>query len=273
MPEFAIIGVRNMIKALTLGVLFFIMFLVIRAFGKRFNENWHKILKNENFNFNVKHILILFGVVAPIELIALQYLPDKFIEILFVFGGSTVIGAGLWILTLKRSIAILGLVYPLLFYNYWNVYTFNLTGTVLASFGALFLCQWIKPKLILLFVIVVLIFDFTMVFVTEDMMESAIIVMSLELPVMVIVPSVVAIGLGDLSIAAMLYYQYDRLFKTSLGFALGTASLIGIISELGIRTIDSKVGYPATFFIIVAFIIIILISQLWRKLSNATATI
>ena len=245
---------------LTLAII--ITMTIALKLNKRFKANFDKYTKGD-MKFNLKHIaLIAFGM--PIVLWLVINITTEYIVYFYVFGMAYVLGTCIFLITGKWYNALLGLVYPLLYFYYWNIYFFNIIAILIASFAILFMLQIMTWKIVKYFTVLFVILDIIMVLYTKMMTVAATKILDNNIPAMIMLPANdvtttgIALGLGDIFLTGLLCATFIR--EVNMSDALGikfswmTAIMIGTILFASILIFPTT-PLPATVHVIIGFIL------------------
>lgn len=227
----------------------------------RFTINFENMLKSnlKNAELDKKHVILYALLLFPATIYIINNLSSDAILYFYFFVGFLILGIGGYILTKSRAAILFGLIYPILFFNYWNIYTFNLIAVLFVVSVILLMSNIIPWNILKLFVVLVLIMDITLVFITRDMVVLGNKILSLQIPILILIPfgNGVAIGLGDIFITGLLCLQFTKekgyTKNLSLGFIWTTTALLFILLFM-LTVYLPKRMYPATIFVALSFI-------------------
>ncbi len=250
-------------KTLNLIILSFaigIILTICLLLRGRFTINFENVFKSDlkiaklDKKFVILYALLLF----PGTIYIINNLSSDAIIYFYFFAGFLILSIGGYILTKSRTAVLFGLIYPILFFNYWNIYTFNLIAVLFVVSLILLMSNIIPWKILKLFVVLVLIMDITLVFITRDMVVLGTKIMSLQIPILIHIPigNGIAIGLGDIFIAGLLCLQFTKekgyTKNLSLGFIWITTALLFILLFILTLYLPERM-YPATIFVALSF--------------------
>jgi len=255
-----IISTLIKISFLTLAII--ISMTIALKLNKRFKTNFDKYTKGET-KFNLKHVA-LAALAMPVVLWAVINMPENFIVYFYVFGMAYVLGTCFFLISGKWYTALLGLVYPMLYFYYWNIYFFNIIAILIASFGILFMLQIMSWKIVKYFTVLFVILDIIMVLYTKMMVVAATKIMDNNIPAMIMLPANevtttgVALGLGDIFLTGLLCATFIResniTENVGIKFSWMTAIIIGMLLFISSILLPST-ALPATVHVIIGFLI------------------
>lgn len=234
----------------------------IMLLNKKFTDNYYALIKKP-FKFNIK-TLIPYFLIAPIALWLITQMNDTLMVKLYVIGLAYIIGVSLWIL-FKTPIAVIGgLTFPLLYYNVWNIYTFNIIALIVVTFGVLFLQQVFTWKMFKIFMALFIFFDIIAVFISKTMIVAAHKAINNSIPVMVAMPANelsstgIALGLGDIFFAGILCTLYTKELgferNDKLKFSYITTAFIGLLLLISNIVLPYN-ALPATVHVFIGFML------------------
>ncbi|CAG0949773.1 hypothetical protein METP3_00139 [Methanosarcinales archaeon] len=235
---------------------------------KRFAAKFESIFKESFNNLDIdKRYLILFTLMLfPLAVYILKNL-DKYILLYFYFlAGFVILGLFGFILTMNKAAILSGLIYPILYFNYWNTYTYNLIAALLAISLILLISNIMSWDILKLFFILLMIMDISLVFVTKDMVAFGNKILFLQIPILIHIPfgEGISIGLGDIFITGLLCLEFTREKEysdnRSLKFVWIITALFFMILYLVKAYLPDQM-YPATIFVGLSFICAIALSR------------
>ncbi len=208
----------------------------------------------------VKEALVLVSIIA-LNLIVLMLIPEKFLVFLVLMSLSLLFYLTGYILTQKKIISLITVaVFLSTYFLYWNVYTFDLTAAYLVVGASLVINNLLNWEAALAFVSALTVVDVVHVFFTKVMIGAAQKALKLQLPLMLVLPSLptgnwILIGLGDFLVASVICVQTQRKFKfRNAGYMISFfMAFSGVI--MGLVALNTKVALPATIFLVAGWII------------------
>ncbi|VVB97097.1 Uncharacterised protein [uncultured archaeon] len=242
--------------SLVIGIILTIC-LLLRG---RFSKNFEDILKQNigSFEINRRYVILYTLIFIPTFIYIMLNLSSYIILYFYFFAGFLILGFLGYILTKNPAALLSGLIYPILYFNYWNIYTFNLIACLFAIFIILLMSNLIKWNLLKLFFVLLLIMDIILVFITKDMVHLGNKIVSLQIPILIFIPfgQGITIGLGDVFIIGLLCVRFTKEKEyagtKSMVFVWITAALFLIVLFI-VATYLPRQPYPATIFVALSF--------------------
>ncbi|HEY9245459.1 MAG TPA: hypothetical protein VIO11_01290 [Candidatus Methanoperedens sp.] len=250
-------------KLLNIVILSFIVGIIITVclyLRERFSTNFERIFQ-ESLNqekLDKKYIIFFSLLIFPATVFILKNLNENIVLYFYFLAGFLILGSVAYILTGRKITILSGLIYPILYFNYWNIYTFNLTSVLLVISLILLMSNMISWKILRLFFILLLSMDIVLVFVTRDMVTFGHKILSLQIPILIHIPfgKGVSMGLGDIFIAGLLCMQFakEKAYQKnkSLQLIWTNIAFLFIILYIVITYLPEQT-YPATIFVGLSF--------------------
>jgi len=243
----------------------------------------------EDREFRVRDVALFVGMMAVmIALIVFVRQMSLVLMILFLFSYSLLLFTFGYVFSKNRWYvgAIPPAVFILLYVffrdsEFWAVYLVNVYGLVFAVLITLYLAGLFSWKTTAVFAVLLTVLDIFLVLVTGTMVEAAKATSSLNLPVLVSLPTLPAVvtakgsifmrlGLGDFFFAGLLAIQTFKKFgrnfavvtviAMTVSFSIFEAALLTLLSDYGFST-----AFPGTLMIICGWAPLIL----WKKLRHS----
>jgi len=222
---------------------------------------------------------VIMVVATGIMASALLLIPDKAVMIFFMSAYSSLLFLFTYLVAPKWYLAFLppALFITIYFSPYWmfnafGVYwIFNAFGIVFAILVAVLLGSLFEWKTTTVFVVLITIMDIVQVLVTRHMVESgARMVVELQLPVMIILPTFpsvggTALGLGDFFLSGLLSIQTAQKYGRKLGFASAIAIAVVFLVFQTVLLIFDVQAFPGTVFIISGWLITLAAQYLYQS--------
>jgi len=201
---------------------------------------------------------ILLVVAAGIMVSVLAFIPGEAIRVLYLcvyflgFFLFTYMVVPRWYLAFLTPV-----LFTVLYFRYWNLFTFNLFALVFAVFVSVYLGSLFTWKTTAAFVVLLTIMDVVHVLITGFIVESAErLVGELRLPVVIILPSfpsegfLITLGLGDIFLAGLLSIQTAQKYgkKFALASIAAMAAAFLILQTVLLNYYDQ--AFPATVLVI-----------------------
>jgi presenilin-like A22 family membrane protease len=222
---------------------------------------------------------VIMVVATGIMASALLLIPDKAVMIFFMSAYSSLLFLFTYLVAPKWYLAFLppALFITIYFSPYWmfdafGVYwIFNAFGIVFAILVAVLLGSLFEWKTTTVFVVLITIMDIVQVLVTRHMVESgARMVLELQLPVMIILPTFpsmggTALGLGDFFLSGLLSIQTAQKYGRKLGFASALAIAVVFLVFQTVLLSFNVQAFPGTVFIISGWLIALAAQYLYQS--------
>ncbi len=242
--------------SLVIGIILTICLLLRGRFAKNFEEIFKKSIGS--FEINRRYVILYTLLFLPAIAYMLINLSSYVVLYFYFFAGFLILGSLGYILTKNLAAFFSGLIYPILYFNYWNIYTFNLIACLFAISIILLVNNIIKWNILKLFFVLILIMDIILVFITKDMVHVGNKIMSLQIPILIRIPfgQGIAIGLGDVFVIGLLCVKFTKEKEytgtKSMAFVWITAALLLIVLFI-VATYLPRQPYPATIFVALSF--------------------
>lgn len=255
---------------LVLGIIIAIVSAVAFLLRDRYTQNLAELTKVGK-TYSNKQIFIGMLILLPLGLYLILNIPINWLVPFELCVGTAVISFTAYVLTKNKLALSVGLLYPLLYFYWWETILLNAFAMIIGLGAVLMLAVYIKPKSMFLIAGIIILYDFYMVYVTQDMVSAARKIVETELPMYVSVECTEApgtlLGLGDIVIASLLvlkiseYYNFDK--RCGLFFIAGFSTLSIACLIVAIQITPSAV--PATIPIMIAAAITVGLYQLERS--------
>lgn len=242
------------------GLGFILIFITSLAFflKNRYVTNFDKTIKSGIKTYSSKQIIIGVCLLLPMGLWIIINFPIQHVIILEVATGATLISFTAYILTKNKLAVASGILYPVLYYYHWNIFTLNCIAAFIALGTILILNRYIKPKEMLLLCGLIIVYDFIAVYITTDMVSAAYKIIESKLPMFLYVKLTPAkgifLGLGDVLILGLLVLKIaewkNYSLRTGLNFIFVFCSTSIICLAVAIQI--TPVAVPATIPIMMA---------------------
>ncbi len=206
--------------------------------------------------FKIQHVILLV-ISMGIMVTLMAFIPQLAILVLFI-------GAYLFVLFLFTYILIerwyLAIIPPIIFaglYLYaWNLVFANVFAVIFSVFISLYIGSLFSWNTILVFACLLTFMDVIQVFGTGFMAEAANKFLSLQLPVLIIVPTFptigqIGLGLGDIFLAGLLTIQTMQKYNNKAGII--SAASIGFaffLFEIALFQYQFAQYFPATIVVV-----------------------
>jgi len=222
---------------------------------------------------------VIMVVAAGIMMSALLLIPDKAVMVLFISAYSALLFLFTYLVAPKWYLAFLppALFTAIFFSPYWmsNVFgvywIFNVFGIVFAILVSVLLGSLFEWKTTAVFVVLITIVDVVQVLITKQMVESGKILLELQLPVMIILPTfpyvggLFALGLGDFFLSGLLSIQTAQKYGRKLGFASAMAiAVVFLVFQTVLLNFDVQ-AFPATVIVISGWLITLATQYLYQS--------
>jgi len=244
------------ILSLVIGIILTIC-LFLRG---RFAANFKSIFKESlNVKLENRYVILFALLLIPAVVYILKNLDKDVLLYIYFIAGFLILGPVGYILTRNKAVLLSGLIYPVLYFNYWNTYTFNLIAVLLAISLILLISNIISWSVLKLLFVLLMIMDIALVFITRDMVAFGHKILVLQIPILIHIPfgEGVSIGLGDIFITGLLSLGFTKekefSYNRSLRFVWIIAALFFIILYLVNAYLPHQM-YPATIFVGLSFI-------------------
>lgn len=251
---------EKLINITILSLIIGIALTICLLFRDRYAANFKNIFKDSlSVKFGNRYVIIFALLLFPAVVYILKNLDKNILLYIYFIAGFLIIGTLGYILTGNKVTLLSGLIYPIIYFNYWNTYTFNLMAILLVVSLILLMSNIISWKASKLLFTLLLIMDITLVFITKDMVALGSKILSLQIPILIHIPygRGISIGLGDIFIFGLLCLQFtkEKGYKNnkSLEFVWMTTAIFFIILYL-VRYYLPEMTYPATIFVGLSFI-------------------
>ncbi len=274
-----------LIKTGFLTVTILIVLTIALLLSKRYAKNFKELGMQRSFD--MKNIAI-YIVAVPTWTFILTKLPDHIIIYTYVIVLTIAIGSSMFILTKKLYMYASGLIFPIVYFNFWNTYTFNIFAIIIAIFIILMMSQAMSWKIAKIFMILITIMDIILVFFTKTMITGAMKVIGDNIPAMVVLPrnditiSGIALGLGDMFLIGLLCVIFIRekmmnsdegmtktQYRSGFKFIWLTGIIIGILLFVS-TLLWPGVPLPATVHVVIGFGISYLVYKTTTKKHTIT---
>jgi len=260
-------------------VLFLITAAVLFLYTK-FGEKVKSLLGGKEFT--TRHTILLvvaMGTMITVLGWTIIQIPDMAIMVLFLYAYSMILFLFTYLVVPKWYLAVLTpalfiALYVLYRDTYlWTPYLMNLFAITFAICISVYMGGLFSWKTTTLFVVLLTLMDIVQVLITGFMVESSKKMITLQLPVMIIVPTFpsegyIMLGLGDIFLSGLLCIQTMQ--KYGKKFGLVSAGAIAIVFLL-LETIliNYNVGFfPATVFVISGWLTALGARYLFKSLSR-----
>jgi len=240
------------------SVIFFLTLIII-FLHSRYHQKFKTLLEEKELR--VRDIILLVALMG-IMVTLIAYIPDKALLILFLTSYSAVMFLFLYIATKRWHIAILlPALFIALYVFYWNEITINIFGALFAIFITVYIGTLFTWRTTLIFAGLITIMDIIQVLITGFMGASAEKLLTLQLPVLIILPSfpaggTIGLGLGDFFLAGLLNIHTTQKYGKKLGiFSVAATSLGFLIGEIILINYVHLQYFPATVLILLGWLI------------------
>jgi hypothetical protein len=251
---------EKLINIAILSLIIGIILTICLFLRERFAANFKNIVNdNLTINFDTRYVMVFALILIPAVVSIFKNLDKDILLYIYFMAGFLTIGPAGYILTGSKAALISGLMYPILYFNYWNTYTFDLIAVLLGVSLILLMSNIISWKVVKLFFALLLIMDITLVFITKGMVTLGNKILSQQIPILIHIPygRGISIGLGDIFILGLLglLFTKEKGYKNnkSLKFMWMTTALLFIILYLVSSFLPERT-YPATIFVGLSFI-------------------
>jgi len=209
----------------------------------------------EEAKFSTKEtVLTASWIGVAVAIMAL--VPREAIRIFFLAAYSYILFSFIYVLLKKWYIAIFP---PLLFicsyFFFWNLATFNIFVAIFLIMIVLYTSGLFSWRTVWIFAVLLTIMDIIQVFFTGFMVQSAMKMIELRLPVLLTLPmypctSVINLGLGDIYLASLISIQASAKYKIKVGVLIAiTNSIAMFIFEVIMLNIKLFKFFPATLVV------------------------
>jgi presenilin-like A22 family membrane protease len=216
----------------------------------------------EERKFKIRDIIIMV-LAMGIMVTLIAFIPGLAIKILFIIIYTYMIFSFTYIFTRKWYWALIpSLIFLVAYLLVPNLLTLNIAAILFAIIISVYLGVLFSWKTTLIFALLLMIMDIIQVFITGFMIQAAVKMMELQLPIAIIIPTYpsgtrIMIGLGDIFLSGLLAIQTAQKHGQKKGIVI--AATIGVaffIFEvimfnevlMGIR------GFPATIIVILGWL-------------------
>jgi len=249
---------KELIDFIVLGIVIALIVSLALLLKDRYNKNYNEIVKKDVKSFSNKQIVIGICLMLPMGLWIVINLSTQNLILFEIIAGIMLISITAHILTKNKLALISGIIYPLFYYYWWNIFTFNAIAIFLALGAILMIQQYIKPKQMLIICFLLIIYDFIMVYITTDMVTAAHRIIETELPILVHIKCTSAkgimLGIGDILFSGLLVLNVSKWKNYDFGVGLRFNFIFCAlsISLLIIAIQITPTAVPATIPIMIA---------------------
>ncbi len=257
---------EGLINIAILSLIIGIILTICLFLRKMFSSNFKSIFKeNLNVELDNRYVILFALLLFPAIVYILKNLDKDILLYIYFIAGFLIIGPVGYILTRNKATLLSGLIYPILYFNYWNTYTYNLIAVLLAISLILLISNIISWGVLKLFFVLIMIMDITLVFITRDMVAFGNKILFLQIPILVHIPfgEGISIGLGDIFITGLLCLEFTKEKEYSDNRSFRFVWIITILFFIILYFVKAYLPhqmYPATIFIGLSFIGAIVLS-------------
>lgn len=249
---------KQLMDFIGLGLLIGIVVVTAFLLNDRYTRNFEEIVKKSVKQYSNKQIIIGICILMPIGLYIVINFPIQYMVLFELVIGTMLIGLTAYILANNKLALLSGVLYPALYLCWWNTILMNFFAMFIAMGAILILHRYIKPTQMLLICGLIVVYDFVMVYMTQDMITAAHKIVETELPMYVAVQTTpesgIILGLGDIVFTGLLvmkiaeWKDYDK--RCGLRFIGAFCALSIMCLVVAIAITPSAV--PATIPIMIA---------------------
>jgi len=185
------------------------------------------------------------------------FIPREAIQILFLAAYSYMLFSFTYVALGKWYIAIFPPVLFLLSFFYcWNLIVFNIFVVIFSMIITIYACELFSWRTVWIFAVLLTIMDVIQVFITGFMGQSAMKMMELKLPVLLMLPTypsglTIGLGMGDLFLAGLLSIHTSTRHGLKAGIiTAATNSLAMFIFETALLNTMFARFFPATLVVV-----------------------
>lgn len=235
------------------SVLFVI--IVLSIFLQRKLEKRMAVLVEEA-RISIRETILIVAFMG-IAVTAIAFIPGMAIQIIFLVAYSYMLCFFVYVTCKKWILAIIP---PIIFvYSYlhcWNLIVFNIFAVMFSLIITIYASGLFSWRTVWIFAILLTIMDVIQVFFTGFMGQSAVKMMRLKLPVLLLLPTyphglTIGLGLGDVFLASLLSIQMASKYGVKAGvLTAATNSLAMFIFEVALLNTMFARFFPATLVVI-----------------------
>ncbi len=219
---------------------------------------------------------VLVVVVMGVMVAAMVVMPERLMQIVFLFSASSILFLLTYLIVPKIPLAVLpSILFVALYFLYWNLLFLDLFASLIVVSAILYISRLFTWKTTLAFSALLTAMDIIHVFGTKQMAAVAEKTVGLGLPVMIIVPSFpttgfIALGLGDLLLSGLFATQTAQRNGKRYGLiCCATIAAVLMIGELVILN-TPYTFLPATVFVTLGWLITFGLTHLKAERDKST---
>ena len=241
------------IDVLLPSVLFIIIVLSI-FLQRRLEKRMTILIEESRISLREAFLIVVF---MGIAVTAIAFIPGMAIQIIFLTAYSYVLFFFVYVAYKRWYLAIIPpIIFVYSYLHYWNLIVFNIFAAIFSIIITIYASGLFSWRTVWIFAILLTIMDVIQVFFTGFMGQSAVKMMRLKLPVMLLLPTYphglpIGLGLGDIFLASLLSIQMASKYGVKAGvLTAATNSLAMFIFEAALLNTMFAQFFPATLVVI-----------------------
>jgi len=235
------------------SVLFIIIVLSI-FLQRRLEKRMTILVEESRISIREAFLIVVF---MGIAVTAIAFIPGMAIQIIFLTAYSYVLFFFVYVAYKRWYLAIIPpIIFVYSYLHYWNLIVFNIFAAIFSIIITIYASGLFSWRTVWIFAILLTIMDVIQVFFTGFMGQSAVKMMRLKLPVMLLLPTYphglpIGLGLGDIFLASLLSIQMASKYGVKAGIlTAATNSLAMFIFEVALLNTMFARFFPATLVVI-----------------------
>ena len=235
------------------SVLFIIIVLSI-FLQRRLEKRMTILVEEARISLWEAFLIVAFMGVA---VTAIVFIPEMAVQIIFLTAYSYVLFFFVYVAYKRWYLAIIPpIIFVYSYLNYWNLIVSNIFAVIFCIIITVYASGLFSWRTVWIFAILLTVMDVIQVFFTGFMGQSAVKMMRLKLPVMLLLPTYphglpIGLGLGDIFLASLLSIQMASKYGVKAGIlTAATNSLAMFIFEVALLNIMFARFFPATLVVI-----------------------
>jgi len=234
------------------SVLFVIIVLSI-FLQRRLEKRMAFLIEESSISLREVFLIVVFMGVA---VTAIAFIPGMAIQIIFLAAYSYVLFFFVYVAYKKWYLAIIPpIIFVYSYLHYWNLIVFNVFAVIFCIIITIYASGLFSWRMVWIFAILLTVMDVIQVFFTGFMGQSAVKMMRLKLPVLLLLPTypyglTIGLGIGDVFLASLLSIQMASRYGVKAGIlTAATNSLAMFIFEVALLNTMFARFFPATLVV------------------------
>jgi len=235
------------------SVLFVIIILSI-FLQRRLEKRMIILIEEARISLREAFFIVAF---MGIAVTAIAFIPGMAIQIIFLAAYSYILFSFVYVAYKRWYLAIVPpIIFVCSYFLCWNLIVFNIFAIIFSMIIAVYASGLFSWRTVWIFAILLTIMDVIQVFFTGFMGQSAVKMMRLKLPVLLLLPTyphglTIGLGLGDIFLASLLSIQMASKYGVKAGIlTAATNSLAMFIFEVALLNTMFARFFPATLVVI-----------------------